>query len=414
MDRPRLLYVSGSIGLGHVSKDLAIASELRRARPGIEIVWLAGHPASLILRDAGERVLPESRDWIGATAIAERCTRDGELNLVRYVYRSLPSWARNTRVFRHAVEAHGVDMAVGNEAWEVFIPLATRTLRLPVPFVMILDFVGVVPTTPSLLDRVGAWGLDALWALDRFTFDGDPHSAMFIGELDDVPAGRLGWALPDRQRHARELYEFLGHVILFRPEEYADCDGWRRELGYGEEPLVICSVGGTAIGRELLELCGKAYPRLRERLPDVRMVLVCGPRIPTESIRVPDGVDVRGHVPRLFEHLACCDVAVGQCGASSTTELSALKKPFIYFPVDGHYEQELVAARLARYGLGRRMSLKETTPDDLAVAIHEESQRVVADSGLPVDGAARAAKHILYVLDEGGWRSGTARGSHTH
>ena len=138
---------------------------------------------------------------------------------------------------------------------------------------------------------------------------------------------------------------------------------------------------------------------MRERLPDVRMVLVCGPRLPVESIRVPDGVEVRGHVPRLYEHFACCDVAVGQCGASSTTELSALGKPFIYFPIDGHYEQELVAARLRRHGLGRRMSLKDTTPETLADAIHQEYGRTIADSGLPVDGAAKAAAHILRALD---------------
>ena len=52
--------VSSSIGLGHVAKDLAVARELRRLRPDAEILWLAGHPASQVLRDAGEKVLPEA------------------------------------------------------------------------------------------------------------------------------------------------------------------------------------------------------------------------------------------------------------------------------------------------------------------------------------------------------------------
>ena len=170
MGGARVLYVSGSIGLGHVSKDLAIAHELRRARPDVEILWLAGHPASQILRDAGEHVLPEAQRWIGASAIAERCTRGGQLNLVRYVYRSLPSWTVNTRLFRAAIESHDVDVAVGNEAWEVDIPLVTRTLRPRVPFVMIFDFVGVVATAPDIFDRLGAWGLNALWVMDRWTY----------------------------------------------------------------------------------------------------------------------------------------------------------------------------------------------------------------------------------------------------
>jgi UDP-N-acetylglucosamine:LPS N-acetylglucosamine transferase len=410
MRGPRILYVSGSIGLGHVSKDLAIARELRRARPDIEIVWLAGHPASQVLHDAGERVAPECARWVGASAIAERCTRGGQLNLVRYVYRSLPSWARNTRLFRAAVHAHDIDIAVGNEAWEVDIPLVLGVLRLPVPFVMIFDFVGCDAMAPNLLDSIGAYGLNALWALDGRVYhsracSGHGHSALFIGEPDDVPDKALGWALPNRREHARSHYQFVGHAIGFRPEDFADRAAWRHALGYGGEPLIVCAAGGTSIGRDLLELCGAAWLPLRESLPDVHMVLVCGPRLPVESVRAPEGVEIRGYVPRLHEHFACSDVAVVQCGASSTTELAALRRPFVYFPVDGHFEQEIVATRLARYGVGRRMSPSRTTPTELAAAIRGEYARPVTSSSppspsLPTDGARTAAKQILRVLED--------------
>ena len=113
-------------------------------------------------------------------------------------------------------------------------------------------------------------------------------------------------------------------------------------------------------------------------------------------------MEVRGYVPRLYEHFASSDVAVVQCGASSTTELAALRKRFVYFPVDGHFEQEMVAARLARYGVGRRMSLLGTTPAELADAILGEYalSGTSAPSCLPTDGARNAAMHILKVLED--------------
>jgi UDP-N-acetylglucosamine:LPS N-acetylglucosamine transferase len=37
----KVLYISASIGLGHVNKDLAIANELRKQNPGAEVKWLA-------------------------------------------------------------------------------------------------------------------------------------------------------------------------------------------------------------------------------------------------------------------------------------------------------------------------------------------------------------------------------------
>lgn len=397
----RVLYVSSSIGLGHVSKDLAIAGELRRLDPTLEVLWVAGEPASDALRDAGEFVLPEATRWRGASTIAERCLRDGRLDLVRYVYKSFPAWTMNARLFRHIVRAHDIDIAVGNEAYEVDIPLVMRILRPPVRFVMIFDFVGTDPMTQTVVDRLASWLLNAMWSLDGSVYGGPRHSAIFIGELEDIPNESLGFALPNRREHAHRYYDVVGHVIRFKPEGRSDRLARRRALGFGGEPLVVCSAGGTAIGRELMELCGAAAVPLRKLLPEAHVVLVCGPRMQVESIHAPEGVDVRGYVPRLYELFACCDVAVVQCGASSTTELAAFSTPFVYFPIKGHFEQEVVAARLARYGIGRRLSLESTSPDSLARTTHEEFGRAPGDVTMPLEGASKAAEHILRALDNG-------------
>jgi len=399
---PRVLYVSSSIGLGHASKDLAIAGELRRLAPGIEILWVAGRPASDVLRKAGENVVPETEQWRGASQIAERSVRNGQLDLVRYVYRSLPAWAANALLFQKIVAAHHVDIAVGNEAYEVDVPLVAGLLRPAVPFVMIFDFVATDAIGRNVFDRAGAWFLNALWSLDGRVYGGSRHSAVFIGEAGDIPDIPFGWLLPNRRQHAQRYYNIVGHAVNLRPDEFTDRTAWRRRLGYGDEPLVICSAGGTAIGREMLELCGAAAPVLRESHPGLQMVLVCGPRLPAESVRTPEGVTVLGYVPRLFEHMACCDAAVVQCGASSTTELAALAIPFVYFPIEGHFEQELVAARLARYGVGTRRLLRSTTPEELASAIRGELERKVVRTAMPLSGAAEAARHILGVLKDSG------------
>jgi hypothetical protein len=398
MSVPKVLYVSSSIGLGHVSKDMAIAGELRRLAPGIEILWVAGHPASDVLRKAGENVLPEAEQWRGASEIAERCVRNGQLDLVRYVYRSLPAWAANALLFQRIVTAHQVDIAVGNEAYEVDIPLVMGVLRPAIPFVMIFDFVATDAMSQNVFDRAGAWLLNALWALDGRVYGGPRNSAIFIGEAGDIPDKPFGWLLPNRRGHALRYYDFVGHAVNLRREEFADRAAWRHRLDYGDEPLVVCSAGGTAIGRELLELCGAASSTLRWSLPGLQMVLVCGPRIPVESVRVPDGATVLGYVPRLLEHFACCDAAVVQCGASSTTELAALGTPFVYLPIEGHFEQEVVAARLARYGVGTRLSLRNTTPEELAQAVLESMKRGPVPSTMPLHGATGAARHILKEL----------------
>jgi len=398
MSGPRILYASSALGLGHLSKDLAIADEIRSLLPDAELLWLTGPPSSRALARAGEFVLPEAERWLGGTVIAERTARGGRLDLVRYAYRSLPSWSRNVSIVRHAIERYGVDLVVGDETWELFIPINLRVLHLRVPFVMIVDFVGVESLGGSVADVFGAYVLNRIWSLDAPAFKRAGYAEIFIGDPEDIPDEPFGWRLPNRRQHALDNYTTVGHVVRFHPLDYQDAKAVRTRLGYDDRPLVICSVGGTSLGEELLRLCSRAAAPLRARMHDARVVLVCGPRISVDSIPRAEGVEVRGYVPNLFEHHACCDAAVTQCGASTTTELAALGTPFVYFPVAGHFEQELVAARLARLGVGKRMSLADTTPESLADALIAESMRRAQYTRLPAEGAGNTARHIVSML----------------
>ncbi|HTA05343.1 MAG TPA: alpha/beta hydrolase, partial [Solirubrobacteraceae bacterium] len=58
--RPRALYVSSPIGLGHAQRDVAIARELRRLHPDLQIDWLAQDPVTRVLEAEGESIHPAS------------------------------------------------------------------------------------------------------------------------------------------------------------------------------------------------------------------------------------------------------------------------------------------------------------------------------------------------------------------
>lgn len=71
MARPRVLFVSGSFGLGHVTRDLAVVRELRRKDPHIEVGWLSASPATLVLAQAGETLVPERHEYRSETDTAD-------------------------------------------------------------------------------------------------------------------------------------------------------------------------------------------------------------------------------------------------------------------------------------------------------------------------------------------------------
>jgi UDP:flavonoid glycosyltransferase YjiC (YdhE family) len=100
-------------------------------------------------------------------------------------------------------------------------------------------------------------------------------------------------------------------------------------------------------------------------------------------------------VPRLYEHFAACDVAIVQGGGTTTLELTALRRPFVYFPLEDHFEQNLVVARrLARHGAGERLSYRDTTPETLAEAVVGQLGHEADWPHIPADGARLAAELI--------------------
>ena len=143
-----------------------------------------------------------------------------------------------------------------------------------------------------------------------------------------------------------------------------------------------------------------AFPAARELAPELRMIVVAGPRIDPASLPSADGLEVHPYVHDLPRHLAACDLAVIQGGLATAMELTAARRPFLYFPLRHHFEQNFhVAHRLDRYGAGRRMDFDRATPQVIAGAMAEEIGREVDYRAVETDGARRAARSIAELLN---------------
>ncbi len=71
--------------------------------------------------------------------------------------------------------------------------------------------------------------------------------------------------------------------------------------------------------------------------------------------------------------LTACDLAVVQGGLTTTMELTAARRPFIYVPLRHHFEQNFhVRHRLDRYRAGRCLEYTDTGPVSLAQAMAAE------------------------------------------
>ncbi len=400
--RRRALYISSPIGLGHAQRDVAIAAELRALHPDLEIDWLAQHPVTTVLEAHGERIHPRSAELASESAHITAESSEHDLNCFQAIRRMDEILVSNFMVFHDAVSEGDYDLVIGDEAWEVDHHLHENPELKRTAFAWMTDFVGWLPMPaggPREAFVTADYNADTIELVERFPRLRD--AAIFVGNPEDIVPDDFGPGLPRIRDWTERHFSFSGYVTGFDPAPLLERrEELRRELGYRpDERIVIVTVGGSGVGESLLRRVIAAYPEARRRIPGLRMVAVAGPRIDPASLGAPAGVDVRGFVPDLFTHLAVCDLAVVQGGLTTTMELAAAGRPFLYFPLRNHFEQNRhVRHRLERYGAGRCMDYDASPPAVIAEAIAAEIDRPVTSRPVETDGARRAAELIAPLL----------------
>ena len=399
--RKRALFVSSPIGLGHARRDVAIAQELRARVPGLEIDWLAQHPVTRVLEAEGERVHPASRFLASESGHIESECAEHDLHAFQAIRRMDEILCANFMLFNDVVSEDPYDLWIGDEAWEVDYYLHENPEQKRASYVWLTDFVGWLPmedggSHESFL--TADYNEEMIEHIARYPRVRD--RAIFVGNEEDVVPEAFGAGLPLIRDWTSEHFSYAGYVTGFDPLA-VDREAVRAELGYGpREQVCIVTVGGSGVGLELLRRVIDAFPEARQRVPSLRMIAVAGPRIDPASLPSHEGLEVRAYVHDLYRHLAACDVAVVQGGLTTSMELTASKRPFLYFPLRHHFEQNFhVRHRLERYGAGRCMDFAVDGPAEIAAALAEELDRGEPDYR-PVerDGAARAAGMIAELL----------------
>ena len=106
----------------------------------------------------------------------------------------------------------------------------------------------------------------------------------------------------------------------------------RKEFSFNKKTVVI-SIGGTDVGLFLIEKALKSISKINQ---DIEVVLVSGPAISKKF------EDVRnlGFVDNLHELIFAADLIISLAGKSTIDEANAYGTPAIFIPIKSHFEQE--------------------------------------------------------------------------
>jgi len=397
----RALYVSSPIGLGHARRDLAIAAELRKLHPDLEIDWLAQHPVTAVLAAHGERIHPASVYLADESGHFESESTDHDLHCFQALRRMDEIFLANFMLFHDVVCDRPYDLWIGDEAWELDYYLHENPELKTAAFVWLTDFVGYLPMADGGQHEAlltADYNAEMIEHVAHY-----PHirdRAIFVGEPDDIVPERFGPELPSIREWTEQHFSFAGYITGFDPNTFTDRQALRAELGYRpDEQVCIVTVGGSGVGADLLRRVIASFAEAKRLVAELRMIIVAGPRIDPATLPRSRGLEICPYVHDLYRHLAACDLAIVQGGLTTTMELTANQRPFIYFPLKHHFEQNFhVRYRLDRYRAGRRMDFDNTPPEAIAHAIAQEIGRDVDYRSVAGDGAARAAATISELL----------------
>ena len=106
----------------------------------------------------------------------------------------------------------------------------------------------------------------------------------------------------------------------------------RRKFSF-EKKTIIISIGGTDAGLFLIEKAIKDISKINQ---DIDVVLVSGPAISKKF----DNVKNLGFVDNLHELIFAADLLISLAGKSTIDEANAYGTPAIFIPIKGHFEQE--------------------------------------------------------------------------
>ncbi len=177
----------------------------------------------------------------------------------------------------------------------------------------------------------------------------------------------------------------------------------RTDDGPGKDEVMV-SVGGGAVGEELLRLALAARPLTV--LKDRRWRLLLGANLPPSLIGdlkavAPPGVIVEPARPDFVEMLARCRLSISQAGYNTLMELMAVGSLGVVVPFarGAETEQTTRAELLAARGLVDTVAEAGLTPERLAEAIDRAAARPKPAPGtIDLDGLAKSVSIIKAAI----------------
>jgi len=285
-------FFSSPIGLGHVTRDIAIANHFQN----ITINFVSGSGAAEILENLDFNV----QDRYNPPSFI---IKNGSLqNPAKWLWDYYQYYKDCKNISKEIIQNDNPNLVVSDED---FAALAIAQGE-KIPTVLITDVLetrftkGIV----SLIEKKMNKSMQKM-----------------IEKCDVV-------IIPENGNNQDNI-KYVGPIV--RQTNFSR-DELRQKFSFNGKTIVI-SIGGTSAGQFLIE---KAIESISKINQDFEIVLVSGPAVSKKY----DNVRNLGFVDNLHEIIFAADLIISLAGKSTIDEAKAFGTPAIFIPIKDHFEQE--------------------------------------------------------------------------
>ncbi len=335
-----ITFFTSPIGLGHATRDIAIAEELET-----DILFASGEGASMLIARKGFKILDVYKP-------KKFRVESGQLqHIFKWLVLYYLYYRKSKTIAKKILENHH-GLIVSDEDFAAIVVAKNLGERR----VLITDILETHFTSGplSVIEKKMNKSMQKIMHTCNF---------VIIPEVGDD----------------RDNIRYVGPIVR---RASADRNTLRKQYRF-EKNTILVSSGGTDAGKYLIQKTIDVHRQLRGKL-DSELVIVPGP-----SLKLPDSQEYRnlGFVDNMHDLVYAADLVISLAGRSTMDESAAYGTPGIFIPLKNHFEQEQGAAR---YGFQYEDIFR------LEYLIKEKigCRSKVVD----VEGAARAAKIISTLM----------------
>lgn len=293
-----ITFFTSPIGLGHATRDIAIAEELKT-----DILFASGEGASILIARKGFKALDVYKP-------EKFVVESGQLQHVfKWLLRYYLYYKKCKTIAKEILDNHN-GLIISDED---FASIAVAK-KMGQTRVLITDITESHFTT-------------GLASVIEKKMNKSMHNIMQTCDCVIIP--EVG--------DDRDNIRYVGPIVR---RASADRNTLRKQFCF-EKNTILASSGGTDAGKYLVQKVIEVHRQLQSKL-DSELIIVPGP-----LLKLPDSQEYRnlGFVNNMHDLVYAADLVISLAGRSTMDESMAYGTPGIFIPLKNHFEQEQGAAR---------------------------------------------------------------------